>query len=196
LLAVLAVADQIKPTSAAVIAHLHRLGLKTVMISGDSRATAEAVARELGIDEVRAEILPEGKVAELEALKVQGAILAFVGDGINDAPALASADVGMAVGHGADVAIESADVVLTGGDLTGVVNGLKLSRATMANITQNLVWAFGYNVVLIPVAAGLLFVPFGILLSPMLAAGAMALSSVSVVANALRLKGVQPVRLG
>lgn len=195
LLAVLAVADAIKPTSAAVIAHLHRLGLKTVMISGDSRATAEAVARELGMDEVRAEVLPEGKVAELEALKAKGAILAFVGDGINDAPALATADVGMAVGHGADVAIESADVVLTGGDLTGVVNGLNLSRATMRNINQNLVWAFGYNVILIPIAAGLLYVPLGLLLSPMLAAGAMALSSISVVANALRLRSVRPARL-
>ena len=194
--AVLAVADRLKPTSAGVIRHLHQMGLKTVMISGDSRATAEAVARQLGIDEVRAEVLPEGKVAELERLKGQGALLAFVGDGINDAPALASADVGLAVGHGADVAIESADVVLTGGDLTGVANALRLSRATMRNITQNLVWAFGYNIILIPVAAGLLYPVWGLLLSPMLAAGAMALSSVSVVTNALRLKAVRPVVIG
>lgn len=195
LMAVLAVADQLKPTSVAVIRHLHQMGLKTVMISGDSRATAEAVARQLGMDQVRAEVLPEGKVDVLNALKSEGAILAFVGDGINDAPALATADVGIAVGHGADVAIESADVVLTGGDLAGVVNAVTLSRATMRNITQNLIWAFGYNIILIPVAAGLLFVPFGILLSPMLAAGAMALSSVSVVANALRLKTVRGARL-
>ena len=195
LMAVLAVADQIKPTSRAVIQRLHQMGFKTVMISGDGRATAQSVARDLGIDEVAAEVLPEGKVAELERLKAGGALLAFVGDGINDAPALATADVGIAVGHGADVAIESADVVLTGGDLTGVVNAATLSRATMGNIRQNLIWAFGYNIVLIPVAAGLLFVPFGILLSPMLAAGAMALSSVSVVGNALRLKAVRAARL-
>ena len=159
------------------------------MVTGDNRRTAEAVARRLGIDEVRAEVLPDGKVEAVRALQAGGRRVAFVGDGVNDAPALAAADVGMAVGGGTDVAIESADVVLTGGDLRGAVNAIALSRATMRNIRQNLVWAFGYNVVLIPVAAGLLFPLFGWLLSPMLAAGAMALSSVSVLTNALRLRG-------
>ena len=159
------------------------------MITGDNRRTAEAVARRLGIDEGRAEVLPDGKVEAVRALQTGGRRVAFVGDGVNDAPALAAADVGLAVGGGTDVAIESADVVLTGGDLRGAVNAIALSRATMRNIHQNLVWAFGYNVVLIPVAAGLLFPVFGWLLSPMLAAGAMALSSVSVLTNALRLRG-------
>ena len=196
LAAVIAVADPIKPTSAAAIQALHALGLKTAMISGDNRRTAEAVARRLGIDEVRAEVLPDGKVAVIESLRADGRRVAFVGDGVNDAPALAAADVGLAVGHGADVAIESADVVLTGGDLRGVVNAVGLSRATMRNITENLIWAFGYNVVLIPVAAGVLFPAFGLLLSPMLAAGAMALSSVSVLTNALRLRGFKPLIAG
>ena len=145
----------------------------------------------MGIDEVRAEVLPDGKVEAVRALQTGGRRVAFVGDGVNDAPALAAADVGLAVGGGTDVAIESADVVLTGGDLRGAVNAVALSRATMRNIRQNLVWAFGYNVVLIPVAAGLLFPVFGWLLSPMLAAGAMALSSVSVLTNALRLRGLR-----
>ena len=196
LAAVIAVADPIKPTSAAAIKALHALGLKTAMISGDNRRTAEAVARRLGIDEVRAEVLPDGKVTVIESLRADGRRVAFVGDGVNDAPALAAADVGLAVGHGADVAIESADVVLTGGDLRGVVNAVGLSRATMRNITENLIWAFGYNVVLIPVAAGMLFPAFGLLLSPMLAAGAMALSSVSVLTNALRLRGFKPLIAG
>ena len=189
LAAVIAVADPIKPTTPAAIAAIHLLGLKVAMITGDNRRTAEAVARRLGIDEVRAEILPDGKVAAIRALQAGDRRVAFIGDGVNDAPALAAADVGLAVGGGTDVAIESADVVLTGGDLRGAVNAIALSRATMRNIRQNLVWAFGYNVVLIPVAAGLLFPLFGWLLSPMLAAGAMALSSVSVLANALRLRG-------
>ena len=189
LAAVIAVADPIKATTPAAIAALHALGLKVAMVTGDNRRTAEAVARRLGIDEVRAEVLPEGKVEAIRALQVGERRVAFVGDGVNDAPALAAADVGLAVGGGTDVAIESADVVLTGGDLRGAVNAVALSRATMGNIRQNLVWAFGYNVVLIPVAAGLLYPPFGWLLSPMLAAGAMSLSSISVLANALRLRG-------
>ena len=189
LAAIIAVADPIKPTTSAAIAAIHALGLKVAMVTGDNRRTAEAVARRLGIDEVRAEVLPDGKVEAVRALQAGGRRVAFVGDGVNDAPALAAADVGMAVGGGTDVAIESADVVLTGGDLRGAVNAIALSRATMRNIRQNLVWAFGYNVVLIPVAAGLLFPLFGWLLSPMLAAGAMALSSVSVLTNALRLRG-------
>ena len=188
LAAVIAVADPIKPTTPAAIAAIHALGLKVAMITGDNRRTAEAVARSLGIDEVRAEVLPDGKVEAIRALQAGGRRVAFIGDGVNDAPALAAADVGLAVGGGTDVAIESADVVLTGGDLRGAVNAIALSRATLRNIRQNLVWAFGYNVVLIPVAAGLLFPLFGWLLSPMLAAGAMALSSISVLTNALRLR--------
>ncbi|HRD46991.1 MAG TPA: HAD-IC family P-type ATPase, partial [Caulobacter sp.] len=176
-------------TSAQAIRALHALGLKVAMITGDNRRTAEAVGRVLGIDEIRAEVLPDGKVAALEALKAGGRSVAFVGDGVNDAPALAAANVGLAVGGGSDVAIESADVVLTGGDLRHVANAVALSRATMRNIRQNLAWAFGYNIILIPVAAGVLFPAFGWLLSPMLAAGAMALSSVSVLTNALRLRG-------
>ncbi|HTN64344.1 MAG TPA: copper-translocating P-type ATPase, partial [Devosia sp.] len=193
--AAIVVADAIKPTSKAVIAALHAMGLKTAMISGDNRATAEAIARQLGIDEVRAEILPAGKVEALASLRQGGRKIAYVGDGINDAPALASADIGIAVGSGTDAAIESADVVLLGGDLKGVLNALTVSRATMKNIWENLFWAFGYNVLLIPVAAGVLFPAFGILLSPMIGAAAMALSSVFVVGNAQRLRGVKGARL-
>lgn len=186
--ALLAVADPIKETSRDAVAALHALGLRVAMVTGDNRRTAEAVARRLGIDEVEAEVLPDGKIRAVEALRASGGRLAFVGDGVNDAPALASADVGLAVGGGTDIAIEAADVVLMSGDLRAVVAAIGLSRATMANIRENLVWAFGYNVVLIPVAAGVLYPAFGWLLSPMLAAGAMALSSVSVLANALRLR--------
>jgi Cu+-exporting ATPase len=192
LAAVIAVADPIKPTTAAAIQAMHGLGLKVAMITGDNRRTAAAVARLLGIDEVHAEVMPDGKVAAINALKAGGRRVAFVGDGVNDAPALATADVGLAVGGGADVAIESADVVLTGGDLRGAVSAIRLSRATMSNIRQNLAWAFGYNALLIPVAAGALYPAFGYMLSPMLAAGAMALSSVSVVLNALRLRAFKP----
>jgi heavy metal translocating P-type ATPase len=192
LAAAIVVADSIKPSSKAVIRALHALGLKTAMISGDNRHTAAAIARELGIDEVRAEVLPADKVAAIKSLRQLGPV-AYVGDGINDAPALAEADIGIAVGTGTDAAIESADVVLLGGDLKGVLNALSVSRATMGNIWQNLGWAFGYNVLLIPVAAGVLFPAFGILLNPMIGAGAMALSSVFVVANAQRLRGVKGV---
>jgi len=192
LAAIIAVADPIKPSTAAAIQAMHGLGLKVAMITGDNRRTAAAVARLLGIDEVHAEVMPDGKVAAINALKAGGRRVAFVGDGVNDAPALATADVGLAVGSGADVAIESADVVLTGGDLRGAVSAIGLSRATMRNIRQNLAWAFGYNILLIPIAAGVLYPAFGYMLSPMLAAGAMALSSVSVVLNALRLRAFKP----
>ena len=192
LAALIAVADQVKASTPAAIAALHKLGLKVAMITGDNRRTAEAIAAELVIDEVVAEVLPEGKVAAIKALRAGGRSVAFVGDGINDAPALAEADVGLAVGTGTDVAIESADVVLMGGDLTGVAKAIGLSRATMRNIRQNLFWAFAYNAALIPVAAGVLYPVSGTLLSPMLAAGAMALSSVFVLGNALRLKRFVP----
>jgi Cu+-exporting ATPase len=158
------------------------------MVSGDRQATAEAIARKLGIEKVVADVLPVGKLAAVESLRAGGRKLAFVGDGINDAPALAAADVGIAVGTGTDIAIESADVVLMSGELDTVTAAVALSHATLRNIGQNLFWAFGYNVVLIPVAAGVLYPAFGILLSPMLGAGAMAFSSVFVVTNALRLK--------
>lgn len=191
--AVIAVSDPVKPSSAAAIRALHTAGLRVVMITGDKHETALAIARETGIDHVIAGVLPDGKVAALDELRQNGARLAFVGDGINDAPALAHADVGIAIGTGTDVAIESADVVLMSGDLRGVVNALEVSRHTMRNIRQNLFWAFGYNVALIPVAAGVLYPIFGLLLSPVLAAGAMALSSVLVLANALRLRRLNPV---
>ena len=190
--AVIGVADPVKPASAAAIEALHGLGLKVAMITGDKRETAEAIAREIDIDHVIAGVLPDGKVAALDELRQGGQQIAFVGDGINDAPALAHADVGIAIGTGTDVAIESADVVLMSGDLRGVVNALNVSGRTMRNIRQNLFWAFGYNVALIPVAAGVLYPAFGLLLSPVLAAGAMALSSVFVLTNALRLRRVRP----
>ena len=190
--AVIGVADPVKPASRAAIAALHRLGLKVAMVTGDKQETADAIAAEIGIDHVVAGVLPDGKVAALEKLRGAGKI-AFVGDGINDAPALAHADVGIAIGTGTDVAIESADVVLMSGDLRGVVNAFDISRRTMTNIKENLGWAFGYNVALIPVAAGVLYPAFGILLSPILAAGAMAMSSVFVLTNALRLRRVKPV---
>ncbi|WP_435257022.1 heavy metal translocating P-type ATPase [Thioclava sp. FR2] len=189
--AVFGVSDPVKPSSRDAISALRGLGLQVVMITGDKQETAEVIAKEVGVDHVIAGVLPGGKVEALDRLRSQGKV-AFVGDGINDAPALAHADVGIAIGTGTDVAIESADVVLMSGDLRGVVNAFTVSRHTMSNIAQNLVWAFGYNVALIPVAAGLLFPKFGILLSPMLAAGAMALSSVFVLSNALRLRRIAP----
>ncbi|WP_300039003.1 heavy metal translocating P-type ATPase [uncultured Roseobacter sp.] len=192
LAAVIAVADPVKPASQEAVAALHARGFKVAMITGDKRETAEAIARETGIDHVIAGVLPDGKVAALDDLRAGDRKIAFVGDGINDAPALAHADVGIAIGTGTDVAIESADVVLMSGDLRGVVNAVEVSRRTMSNIRQNLVWAFGYNVALIPVAAGVLYPAFGLLLSPVFAAGAMALSSVSVLTNALRLRRIAP----
>jgi Au+-exporting ATPase len=192
LAAVIAVADRVKPGSRGAIARLHASGLKVAMISGDNKATASAIARDLGIDEVIAEVLPAGKVDMISQLKKTYGALAFVGDGINDAPALAEADVGIAVGTGTDIAIEAADVVLMSGNLQGVATAIELSRTTLQNIRQNLFWAFAYNVALIPIAAGALYPLGGILLSPMAAAGAMALSSVFVVGNALRLKTFRP----
>ena len=192
LAAVIAVADPVKPASRAAISALHDRGFQVAMITGDKQETAEAIARETGIDQVIAGVLPDGKVAALDDLRAGGRKIAFVGDGINDAPALAHADVGIAIGTGTDVAIESADVVLMSGDLRGVVNAVEVSKRTMSNIRQNLVWAFGYNVALIPVAAGVLYPAFGLLLSPVFAAGAMALSSVSVLTNALRLRRIAP----
>ena len=191
LAAIVAVADPVKETTPGAIAALHELGLKVAMITGDNRRTAEAIARRLGIDEVVAEVLPDGKVEQVKKLRAAHGKLAFVGDGINDAPALAEADVGIAVGTGTDIAIEAADVVLMSGSLKGVPNAIALSRATIGNIRQNLFWAFAYNTALIPVAAGVLYPVYGILLSPVFAAGAMALSSVFVLGNALRLRRFQ-----
>ncbi|MBO0906226.1 heavy metal translocating P-type ATPase [Jiella sonneratiae] len=190
--AVMAVSDPVREETRRVIDALHAEGRGVAMISGDVRSSAEAVAAGLGIDHVIAGVLPGGKVAAIESLKAGGRRVAFVGDGINDAPALAAADVGIAVGSGTDVAIESADVVLMSGDLSGVVNAFFISRMVLANIRQNLFWAFGYNVALIPVAAGALYPLYGVMLSPMLAAGAMALSSVFVLSNALRLRFAGP----
>ncbi|WP_312480507.1 heavy metal translocating P-type ATPase [Stutzerimonas nitrititolerans] len=192
LAAIVAVADPIKPSTPAAIAALHQLGLKVAMITGDNAHTAQAIARQLGIDEVVAEVLPEGKVEAVRRLKAAHGQIAFVGDGINDAPALAAADVGLAIGTGTDVAVESADVVLMSGNLQGVPNAIALSKATLGNIRQNLFWAFGYNTALIPLAAGVLYPAYGLLLSPIFAAGAMALSSVFVLGNALRLRRFQP----
>ena len=192
LAAIVAVADPIKETTPEAIRALHDLGLKVAMITGDNRRTAEAIARKLGIDEVVAEVLPDRKVEAVKALRAEHGRTAFVGDGINDAPALAEADVGLAIGTGTDVAIEAADVVLMSGSLKGVPNAIALSKATIRNIKQNLFWAFAYNAALVPVAAGVLYPPFGILLSPIFAAGAMALSSVFVLGNALRLRRWEP----
>ncbi|MBE0577864.1 heavy metal translocating P-type ATPase [Devosia sp.] len=188
LAAIIAVSDPIKETSVDAIRALHDLGLRVAMITGDNGRTAQAVAKRLGIDEVVAEVLPDGKVDAIKRLRAGNRVVAFVGDGINDAPALAEADVGLAVGTGTYIAIESADVVLMSGDLRGVVNAIAISKATIGNIKQNLFWAFAYNVTLIPVAAGILYPINGTLLSPILAAGAMALSSVFVLGNALRLR--------
>ena len=192
LAAILAVADPVKADTAGAINALHALGIKVAMVTGDNARTARAIADRLGIDEVVAEVLPEGKVDAVRKLRGEHGRLAFVGDGINDAPALAEADVGIAIGTGTDIAMEAADVVLMSGSLQGVPNAIALSQATIRNIRQNLFWAFAYNVALIPVAAGVLYPAFGLLLSPMFAAGAMALSSVFVVSNALRLRGFQP----
>ena len=189
---VFAVADRVKPGARAAVAALHAQDIRVAMITGDTQATARAIAAELGIDHVEAEVLPEGKLAAVKALRERFGAVAFVGDGINDAPALAEAEVGIAIGTGTDVAIESADVVLVSGDVAGVVEAFHVSRAVLRNIRQNLFWAFGYNVALIPVAAGVLYPAFGLLLSPMLAAGAMALSSVFVLTNALRLRRLSP----
>jgi heavy metal translocating P-type ATPase len=186
----LAIADPVKQTTPAAIEALKQAGIRVVMLTGDNRTTAQAVARRLGIDEVEAEVLPEDKSAVVSRLRAQGRVVAMAGDGVNDAPALAAADVGIAMGTGTDVAIESAGVTLLKGDLQGIVRALQLSRATMRNIRQNLFFAFIYNAAGVPVAAGVLYPLFGLLLSPIIAAAAMALSSVSVIGNALRLRTV------
>ena len=182
------VADRLKGTTGAAIRALHAEGLRVVMLTGDSRVTAEAVARSLGIDAVEAEVLPEQKAAVIKRLQAEGRRVAMAGDGINDAPALAQADVGIAMGTGTDVAMESAGVTLVQGDLRGLVRARRLSRATMRNIRQNLFFAFIYNLLGVPLAAGVLYPAFGLLLSPIIASAAMTFSSVSVIANALRLR--------
>ena len=186
----IAVADPLKPTTRAALDALKAQGIAIVMLTGDSRGTAHAIAKKLGIADVEAEVLPEGKSAAVEALRRAGRIVAMAGDGINDAPALAAADVGIAMGGGTDIAMASAGMTLVKGDLIGIVRARKLSAATMRNIRQNLLFAFLYNAAGVPIAAGALYPLFGLLLSPAIGAAAMALSSVSVVANALRLRRV------
>ena len=188
---VIAIADPVKATTAEALAGLKAEGIRVVMLTGDNRTTAEAVARQLGIDEVEADVLPDRKAAVVERHKAAGQVVAMAGDGVNDAPALASADVGIAMGTGTDVAIESAGITLLKGDLTGIVRARRLSRAVLGNIRQNLFFAFAYNAAGIPIAAGVLYPTFGLLLSPIIAAAAMSLSSVSVIGNALRLRAVR-----
>lgn len=185
---VIGVADPVRATSVAAIARLRKMGLDVVLLTGDTALTAAAIAHDVGIDQVVAGVLPDGKVREIERLQATGQVVAMVGDGVNDAPALARADIGIAMGGGTDVAVEAADVALMRGDLAGVADAIALSRATMTTMRQNLGWAFGYNVIGIPIAAGVLYPAFGILLSPIIASAAMAFSSVSVVGNSLRLK--------
>jgi P-type Cu+ transporter len=185
---VLAVSDPIKPSAPAAVRRLHALGLEVIMLSGDHIGTAQAIARQAGIERVEAELLPEDKVALVRNLQEHQRVVAMVGDGINDAPALAQADLGIAIGTGTDIAREASDVTLVRGDLHGVADAIELSRRTLRTMKQNLFWAFIYNIVGIPVAAGVLYPAFGVVLSPVLASAAMAFSSVSVVGNSLRLR--------
>jgi Cu+-exporting ATPase len=192
LLALLSVADPPKESSKAALSAMHVLDLKTIMLTADNRRTAEAVARAVGIDRVVAEVLPDAKAEEVKRLQAAGARVAFVGDGINDAPALAQADVGIAIGTGTDIAIEAGDVILMSGELTGAANAVALARQTLKTIRLNFFWAYAYNVALIPLAAGLFYPLTGWLLNPMLAAAAMSVSSLFVVTNSLRLRRFRP----
>jgi Cu+-exporting ATPase len=194
LLGLLAISDALKDTSKAAVAELKAMGLKVVMLTGDNRRTAEAIARQAGIENVKAEVLPKDKVEEVKRLQQKGEAVAFVGDGINDAPALAQADVGIAIGSGTDVAIESGEVVLMRDDLLTVVAAIRLSRKVMVRIKQNLFWAFAYNTALIPLAAGLFYPFYGVTMPPELAGLAMAVSSVTVVSLSLMLKGYEPMK--